>query len=386
MISRKYLGNLISLLTQLKISINQKQERMEQISMEEVKKLWDATTAVEQVDLSWIADAETLNIVKTELEAHNTAIEGMKEDIGSIKNEVSGVRSDLSVTNDIIDRMLKVLKQQYNIYEPMEVSPEGALANWTYTLDPATQTVELNAYSTTATDENVVVYANYMQDNVKYATKLGPNFNFEDNTKVKTITFSDALDASNVTAMRYYFSRCTNLQKVSFNNAFKNCNINTIEMMFAGANNITSVDFENINTSSITKLTGLFMNNTTSNSNVINDILKKLDTSNVTNMYRMFYGCTNLTSLDLTSFDTHNVTDMGGMFEDCSSLTSLDLTSFDINNLINNKVTGRGAYNLFNGCNKLTEIFVSRGKWNDEIISESVALFNCGTDHVTYVD
>ena len=57
------------------------------------------------------------------------------------------------------------------------------------------------------------------------------------------------------------------------------------------------------------------------------------DTSNVTNMYNMFYGCSGLTSLDTANWDTSNVTDMSGVFYKCSSLTSLDLSSFDTSNV-----------------------------------------------------
>ena len=42
------------------------------------------------------------------------------------------------------------------------------------------------------------------------------------------------------------------------------------------------------------------------------------DTSNVTNMNRMFLGCSNLGTLNLSNFNTSNVTDMSGMFSDCS--------------------------------------------------------------------
>ena len=61
--------------------------------------------------------------------------------------------------------------------------------------------------------------------------------------------------------------------------------------------------------------------------------LTYLDTSNVTNMYRMFYN-SSATTLDLSSFDTSNVTNMGWMFSD-SKATSLDLSSFDTSNVTN---------------------------------------------------
>ena len=54
-----------------------------------------------------------------------------------------------------------------------------------------------------------------------------------------------------------------------------------------------------------------------------------LNTSQVTSMLNMFAGCTELISLDLSSFDTSNVTDMWGMFAQCSKLTDLNLSNFD---------------------------------------------------------
>ena len=45
--------------------------------------------------------------------------------------------------------------------------------------------------------------------------------------------------------------------------------------------------------------------------------LSYLNTSNVIYMYSMFYGCTNLISVDLSSFNTSNATDMSGMFTGC---------------------------------------------------------------------
>ena len=80
--------------------------------------------------------------------------------------------------------------------------------------------------------------------------------------------------------------------------------------------------------------------------------LTSFDTSQVTQMSCMFYGCASLTSLDLTRFDTSKVTDMGWMFSGCGSLTSLDLTSFDTS-----KVTDMEE--MFSGCESLTALDLS---------------------------
>ena len=47
---------------------------------------------------------------------------------------------------------------------------------------------------------------------------------------------------------------------------------------------------------------------------------------NVTDMNFMFYGCNNLTKVNLANLKTQNVKSMLGMFYECSSLTELDLS------------------------------------------------------------
>ena len=66
--------------------------------------------------------------------------------------------------------------------------------------------------------------------------------------------------------------------------------------------------------------------------------LSQLDTSNVTDMWKMFKDMSSITSLDVSGFDTSNVTDMRSMFYGMSSVTSLDVSNFDTS-----KVTTMGS-------------------------------------------
>ena len=72
-----------------------------------------------------------------------------------------------------------------------------------------------------------------------------------------------------------------------------------------------------------------------------------LNTTEVTDMNRMFAGCESLTAtaLDLSSFNTAKVTDMRVMFSGCKSLTWLDLSNFDTA-----KVTNMG------GCSRVANL------------------------------
>ena len=77
----------------------------------------------------------------------------------------------------------------------------------------------------------------------------------------------------------------------------------------------------------------------------------------------MFYGCSSLASLDLSSFDTSSVTDMRGMFNDCSSLASLDLSSFDTSKVRYmcdySSDSDRPSEGMFEGCSKLASLDLS---------------------------
>ena len=68
-------------------------------------------------------------------------------------------------------------------------------------------------------------------------------------------------------------------------------------------------------------------------SSIVEASFKGSNTSNVTQMNGMFYGCSGLTSLDLSGWDISNVYFMNYMFQNCSKLTSLDLSGWDINDV-----------------------------------------------------
>lgn len=76
--------------------------------------------------------------------------------------------------------------------------------------------------------------------------------------------------------------------------------------------------------------------------------LEKLDTSQVTDMSSMFYGCIRLESLNLSGFDTSQVTDMSNMFYDCRSLQSLDLKNFNTGNVTNMSGMFGARYDMYN--------------------------------------
>lgn len=211
------------------------------------------------------------------------------------------------------------------------------LTNWKYILDEANNTVILQYYIGSETD--VIVYAKYEKDGVTYNTRIsnGPSpstgvsakymFNASGHTPcryIESITFNKGIDMTGVYYMTRMFYNCTNLKII--------------------------------------------------------EGLSNLDTSNVHNMGNMFYQCGALSSLDLSIWDVSNVENVAAMFMNCVNLISVNLSNWNTSKIVS-------MANIFNGCKKLTEIKVSRDKW---IISSGCSttkmFYNCGVDHVTYVD
>ena len=105
--------------------------------------------------------------------------------------------------------------------------------------------------------------------------------------------------------------------------------------------------------------------------NLTNLDVSHFNTSNVTNMSKMFFACNKLTSLDLSTFNTSNVTDMSEMFAG-TALTTLDLKEFDTHKVTNME-------NMFRSSNELTNIKVSQltfNKINECVIKNNKTFFN----------
>ncbi len=82
----------------------------------------------------------------------------------------------------------------------------------------------------------------------------------------------------------------------------------------------------------------------------------------------MFYGCSGLTSLDLSGFKTDKVTDMSYMFSGCSGLTTLDLSGFKTD-----KVTSMSY--MFSRCSGLTTIYAGDG-WSTKKVTSGSNMFD----------
>ena len=130
-------------------------------------------------------------------------------------------------------------------------------------------------------------------------------------------------------------------------------NLNTSEAtdlsrMFAGCSALRSLDVSRFDTLNVTKMRDLFAGC----SALLELDLYFFDTSMVNDMSGMFKGCESLSELDFSSFNTSQVTDMHEMFKGCAALSALNLAHFDTS-----QVTDLHA--MFKDCQRLTTLDLS---------------------------
>ena len=161
----------------------------------------------------------------------------------------------------------------------------------------------------------VIVYNNRTVPDICYLLGI-------DDPDIKSVVFDKSFDTYAPTSLKKFFQLLTGLETIKDLKYLNTVNVTDMSRMFWACSALTSLDLSNFNT------------------------------THVTNMGEMFYNCKKLTSLDLSNFITTNVTNMGGMFSSCSALTSLDLSNF---------YTKEVWYmdNMFNGCSALTTIYAS---------------------------
>lgn len=142
--------------------------------------------------------------------------------------------------------------------------------------------------------------------------------------------------------------------------------LDNLNSFFKNFINLKRISFKNFNTSKVTSMSHMFYG-----CKALTSLdLSCFDTSKVTNMSYMFYDCFSLKTLNITSFDTSNVMGMSDMFSFCCNLITLDLSSF------NTKCVFNMSY-MFYGCYKLETIYANDNFCFDYLQHEEKMFYDC---------
>ena len=170
-----------------------------------------------------------------------------------------------------------------------------------------------------------------------------PWYSYHDS--IQTVSFDTMVVPLSTTS---WFRDCSNLTVINDIGNLDTSKVTSMNMMFYGCSSLAELDVSGFNTSSVTSMNGMF----TGCSGLKSLNVSGFDTTDVGDMGNMFSNCSGLTALNLSDFDTANVTNMNGMFSGCTGLETLDVSGFITENV-------RDMSSMFYRCSSLTSLDLS---------------------------
>ncbi len=215
-------------------------------------------------------------------------------------------------------------------------------------------------YAVYSADDNSLefFYGKYPKGDEKSPTNKTPTAVYKN---IATTNYNMILDDSDTSTIQsnsvlpewYTDNNYKYIEKIFFDDSFKDVNPVSTSGWFAQFSAANSFDLTNLNTSTVTNMSAMFWGC----SKITSLDVSGLDTNSVTNMSHMFRGCSKLKTLvlkteDKRNFKTGSVTTMLRMFAGCSVLTALDVSNFNTEKVTSMK-------HMFAACGKLTELDLS---------------------------
>lgn len=209
-------------------------------------------------------------------------------------------------------------------------------------------------------------------------------------------------DTSKITNMSSLFANCKALTTIQGLSGWTAEHVTTMDSMFHTCESLTEIDLSGFRFEDLTSLKSVF-----TNCYALEKIegLSNWNTGKVTDMSSLFFNCYALTELDLPNFvrssvknlssmfnsckaltkltgtdswDTSNVTNMNKLFSECEAMPAFDLSGWDVS-----KVTDMSS--LFQGCSSAKEITVTG--WTVKAGTKTTYMFvRCGALERIYTD
>ena len=269
---------------------------------------------------------------------------------------------DSKYINKSLNVTIKVNAIQISEYATMkngysyDSSANGGTEFWNNNYKPYIRTIDfsndLSNLPSTCTEENLCwdISESSTQKNKVYGYLVDTGLK-DDTDNTKPLYDLYIVSEAPIFAPVYceeLFSNFEKLIRINFNDNFNTAKVTSMQRMFYSCSSLTNLDLSSFNTVKVTSMQDMLYRC----SSLTSLDLSNFNTSNVTTMQSMFESCSSLTNLDLSSFNTANVTNMSAMFYYCKSLTNLNLSNFNTTN-----VTNMGS--MFSSCSSLTSLDIS---------------------------
>ena len=201
--------------------------------------------------------------------------------------------------------------------------------------------------------------------NGEYELNIGsnnPGWITDHETDITKVVFDESFKIARPTTGSYWFSSCKNLVTIENISYLNTSEMTDMSYMFYGCENLQSLDVSNFNTENVTDMSVMFRKC----KNLQSLDVSNFNTAKVKNMDNMFADCWRLQSLDLSNFNTENVTNMQFMLYWCNNLQSLNVSNFNTAKVENMK-------GMFYSCSKLQSLDVS--SFNTENVTNMEDMF-----------
>jgi len=185
-------------------------------------------------------------------------------------------------------------------------------------------------------------------------------------SKLNEITY---VDGSTVLGL---FNGCSKLETIKLPEAFIDNKITDLQRMFFGCTLLTSVNITNWDTSNVTVMRQMF----DGCENLVSLDIAHWDTGNVTDMRWLFGNCTKLSSVNIDKWDVSKVNDFAYMFYRCYCITSLDLSSWITNKVINMNY-------MFGACKSLKSLRLDN--FNFSNVTEMIDFMDSSNTELDYI-
>jgi pilin isopeptide linkage protein/uncharacterized repeat protein (TIGR02543 family) len=189
---------------------------------------------------------------------------------------------------------------------------------------------------------------------------------FQNCSNLTQVNTNGHLYLTDLRGMQFVFSGCSSLEKVSGLGDWSG-GMNGLNLIsaFKDCRSLTEIDLSGLAESgvSIGYITSAFSG--CSSLTTINGI-EDLNVSACKNFNSLFFGCSNLTSLDLSRWKTTNITSISSVFFNCSKLTSLNVSTWDTSKVTN-------ANTALSNCTALETLDLS--SWSTSAITNASSVF-----------
>lgn len=182
--------------------------------------------------------------------------------------------------------------------------------------------------------------------------------------EIKTVVFDESFKDVRPTDCGTWFRWFEALTTIEHLDYLNTSEVEDMHSMFFNCTSLETLDLSSFNTEKVTNMLAMFEGSTSLRTI---KLPKGFIGSNVTDLNGMFRGCASLTELDLSGSNSENVKDMKEMFYGCKALSKLVLTDFKTGQVTTME-------NMFCICSTLETLDVS--SFNTENVTTMLGMFN----------